>query len=71
LNKKNIKCEFTDAVILYLGDKGFDSVFGARPLKRLIQTEVLNPLAKKMIAGEIKSDSVVKIDYNNQQVVFS
>lgn len=71
LEQKNIKCEFTDAVILYLGDKGFDSVFGARPLKRLIQTEVLNPLAKKMIAGEIKSDSVVKIDYNNQQVVFS
>ena len=71
LAQKNIKVSFTDNVISYLGEKGFDPVFGARPLKRIIQTEVLNPLAKKMIAGDIKADSVVKIDYENNSISFS
>ncbi len=70
LAQKSIKAEFTDKAIVYLGEKGFDPVFGARPLKRVIQTEVLNPLAKKMIAGDIKSDSVVKIDYENNSISF-
>ncbi len=71
LAQKNIKVSFGDNVINYLGEKGFDPVFGARPLKRIIQTEVLNPLAKKMIAGDIKADSVVKIDYENNSISFS
>jgi len=71
LEQKNIKCEFSDNALKYLGEKGFDPVFGARPLKRLIQTEVLNPLAKKMIAGEIKADTMVKVDYVDQQMIFS
>lgn len=71
LSQKNIKISFTDKVITYLGEKGFDPVFGARPLKRIIQTEVLNPLAKKMIAGDIKADSVVKIDYENNNISIS
>ncbi len=71
LAQKNIKVSFSDNVINYLGEKGFDPVFGARPLKRIIQTEVLNPLAKKMIAGDIKADSVVKIDYENNSISFS
>lgn len=70
LEQKSIKVSFTDNVIHYLGEKGFDPVFGARPLKRIIQTEVLNPLAKKMIAGDIKADSVVKIDYENNSISF-
>ncbi len=71
LAQKSIKAEFTDKAISYLGEKGFDPVFGARPLKRIIQTEVLNPLAKKMIAGDIKADSVVKIDYENNSIFIS
>ncbi|MES2801607.1 MAG: ATP-dependent chaperone ClpB [Bdellovibrionota bacterium] len=71
LAQKNIKISFTDNVIHYLGEKGFDPVFGARPLKRIIQTEVLNPLAKRMIAGDIKADSVVKMDYENNSISFS
>ncbi|AZZ37579.1 ATP-dependent chaperone ClpB [Bdellovibrio sp. qaytius] len=71
LSQKNIKVSFTDKAISYLGEKGFDPVFGARPLKRIIQTEVLNPLAKKMIAGDIKADSVVKIDYENNSISIS
>lgn len=71
LAQKNIKAEFSAKAIDYLGEKGFDPVFGARPLKRIIQTEVLNPLAKKMIAGDIKADSVVKIDYENNSISFS
>jgi ATP-dependent Clp protease ATP-binding subunit ClpB len=70
LAQKNIKAQFTDNAVAYLGEKGFDPVFGARPLKRVIQTEVLNPLAKKMIAGDIKADSVIKIDYENNSISF-
>ena len=71
LQQKNVQIHFSDSLINWLGEKGFDPVFGARPLKRLIQTEVLNPLAKKMIAGEIKSDSVVKINYQDNKITFS
>lgn len=70
LSQKNIKAQFTDKVIEYLGEKGFDPVFGARPLKRVIQTEVLNSLAKRMIAGDIKADSVIQIDYENNSISF-
>jgi ATP-dependent Clp protease ATP-binding subunit ClpB len=45
----------------YLGQKGFDPVFGARPLKRVIQSEVLNPLAKEIISGKLKAGDRVKI----------
>ena len=71
LKQKNIQIQFSDSLVNWLGEKGFDPVFGARPLKRLIQTEVLNPLAKKMIAGDIKADSVVKLNHQNNQITFS
>jgi ATP-dependent Clp protease ATP-binding subunit ClpB len=63
--QKSISMTYTDSLLKYLGDKGFDPQYGARPLKRVIQNEVLNLLAKKMIAQEIKPDSSIKIDFKN------
>lgn len=71
LEEKQIKLTVSDATLDWLAQRGFDSQYGARPLKRLIQSEILNPLAKKLIAQDIKSHSGVKIDMKNQAVDFS
>ena len=44
-----------------LADKGYDPVYGARPLKRVIQKELVDPMAKKLLAGEIEDGSVVAV----------
>ena len=51
-------------------EEGFDLVYGARPLKRVIQRDVLNPLASKILSGEIKEGSRVVVDRDNRQLVF-
>lgn len=68
LLSKNIKVQFAEKLVKDLAQKGFDPVYGARPLKRIIQTELLNPLAKKMIAGEIKNDSELLIDKDQDEI---
>lgn len=60
LKGRKINMVFDDKVLKELSDKGFDPQFGARPLKRVIQTEVLNPLSKALIAGQFKSGDTVK-----------
>lgn len=68
LHKKNIRLELSKAVIDYLGKAGFDEVYGARPLKRLIQHEILDELSLKLIEGEIKEGDQVFIDYKQGRV---
>jgi ATP-dependent Clp protease ATP-binding subunit ClpB len=70
LDEKHIKLEMTDSVYEWLATRGFDAQFGARPLKRLIQNEILNPLAKKLLSQEIKPYSTVKLDIKNQVLEF-
>lgn len=65
LSKKNLKLEVSPAAIHHFASAGYDIVFGARPLKRLIQNELLDELATKLIAGEIKENSTVKVDYKD------
>lgn len=71
LKDKQIELHFSDKLLQYLGERGFDPVYGARPLRRLIQTEILNVLAKKLIANEVKPQSVVNIDVENHKVIFN
>ena len=71
LQDKKIELHFTESLYTYLGDRGFDPVFGARPLKRLIQTEILNGLARKIISQEIKAGAKVNIDVKDHKVIFS
>lgn len=70
LKEKQIELSFSDDVLNWLAAKGFDPQFGARPLKRLIQSEILNPLAKKLIAQEFKAQSKIQVDYKNNELVF-
>jgi len=60
LKGRKINFIFEDSAISELSDKGFDPLYGARPLKRVIQTEVLNPLSKELIAGHFKAGDTIK-----------
>lgn len=66
---KDITLEITDNAKNALMDQGFDTNFGARPLKRLIQKEILNKLAKELIKGDIKEQSKVIVDYKDNTFV--
>jgi len=65
-----IQLKFTDYLIDYLAENGFDPQFGARPLKRLIQKEIINRLSKKILAGEIDKSHPVLADVFDRMVVF-
>lgn len=62
LKKKKLSLEITDKAKKLIAQEGFDSVYGARPLKRVIQNEVQNKLAMKLLNGEIKEGDAVTVD---------
>lgn len=61
LEEKNIKLYFSDAAVSWISENGYDEIFGARPLKRLIKTQVENKLALKILNGEISDNSTASI----------
>jgi ATP-dependent Clp protease ATP-binding subunit ClpB len=70
LAHQNITLDATQEAIEYLAQKGYDPQFGARPVKRVIQREVLNQLSKEILAGKVTTDSVVLLDSFDGQLVF-
>ncbi len=68
--KNNIQLKFSDYAIDFLAEHGFDPVFGARPLKRLIQKEIVNQLSKRILMGDIEKDRPVLVDVFDGVVVF-
>ncbi|MEW6087063.1 MAG: ATP-dependent chaperone ClpB [bacterium] len=68
LAQKNIKLSLSEQVRDVLADEGFDPVYGARPLKRVLQKKIENPLALKLLAGDFKNGDIIqtKIEKNNQ-----
>ena len=69
LEKKNIKVDVSDDVIKYISKVGFDDTYGARPLRRAIQSKIEDKFAEEMLDGNIKEDSNVKIDLNDDKIV--
>jgi len=69
LLEQNIDLEFTDYALDYLALRGFDPQYGARPLKRVIQKDVINMLSRKIIAGDIDKSKPVLIDVFDGMVV--
>jgi ATP-dependent Clp protease ATP-binding subunit ClpB len=53
-----------------MAEEGFDLVYGARPLKRVIQRDILNPLASKILSGEVKEGARLVIDRENRRLLF-
>ncbi|MGN6165153.1 MAG: ATP-dependent chaperone ClpB [Flavisolibacter sp.] len=68
--QNGIQLRFSDYLIDYLAENGFDAQFGARPLKRLIQKEIVNQLSKKILSGEIERSHPVLADVFDGVVVF-
>jgi ATP-dependent Clp protease ATP-binding subunit ClpB len=65
LEENGVKIEATDDVLDYLGQVGFDPTYGARPLKRVMQREILNQLSKEILAGRVNKEDVVGITLND------
>ncbi|HAZ92351.1 MAG TPA: type VI secretion system ATPase TssH, partial [Chitinophagaceae bacterium] len=68
--KNGINLQFSDYALDYLAEFGYDPQFGARPLKRLIQKEIVNPLSKKILGGDIDKTRPVLVDAFDGNVVF-
>lgn len=71
LEKKNIHLELSKEAKAYLAKKGYDRAFGARPLKRLIQNEILNPLSLKLIQGGLKEGQSIQLGLEKGELQFS
>ena len=70
LLQQGITMDATPEAIAYLSDKGYDPQFGARPVKRVIQRDVLNQLSKEILAGTISTDSIILLDAFDGKLVF-
>lgn len=70
LANQQITMDATPEAIEYLAQKGFDPQYGARPVKRVIQREVLNQLSKEILAGKVTAESIILLDSFDGQLVF-
>jgi ATP-dependent Clp protease ATP-binding subunit ClpB len=70
LGQQGITMNATAEAIAYLSEKGYDPQFGARPVKRVIQRDVLNKLSKEILSGKITTDSKILLDSFDGQLVF-
>ncbi|GAA3630377.1 ATP-dependent chaperone ClpB [Flavivirga jejuensis] len=70
IGQQDIIFDATQEAILYLAEKGYQPEYGARPVKRVIQKEVLNALSKEILAGKITTDSVILLDVFDDELVF-
>ena len=70
VKENQIELSYTPYTLDYLSENGFDPQFGARPLKRLIQREIVNQLSKRILAGDIDKTKPVIIDVFDGLVVF-
>ena len=69
LDEKNIRLEITDAAREFLGEKGYDPTFGARPLRRVIQNEVEDKLSEALLRSEFQSGDTVEVDCDDEKIV--
>jgi ATP-dependent Clp protease ATP-binding subunit ClpB len=70
LAQQQITLDATTEAIDYLAQKGYDPQYGARPVKRVIQREVLNQLSKEILAGKVTAESIILLDCFEDQLVF-
>jgi ATP-dependent Clp protease ATP-binding subunit ClpB len=70
LADRKIEIELTDSAKRLLAEEGFDLVYGARPLKRVVQRDVLNPLAAKILAGQVREGARIVVDAAGRALIF-
>ena len=70
VSEAGIQLEFSDYALEFLAEQGFDPQYGARPLKRLIQKEIVNQLSRRILAGDVDKTKPVLVDVFDNTVVF-
>jgi len=70
LEEMDIKLSVTEEALDWLAQLGYDPIYGARPLKRVIQKRILNELSKEILAGKISKDAQIKLDVFDGKFVF-
>ncbi|MFB6342612.1 ATP-dependent chaperone ClpB [Saccharicrinis sp. FJH62] len=70
LSRNNTTLSFTDAAIEHIAKAGFDPQFGARPIKRMLQHEILNRLSKEILKGSLGDTEEITVDYKNGEIRF-
>ncbi len=71
LEDKGLKLELSDAAAELIAEHGFDPVYGARPLKRAIQHDLLDPLSMQLLAGKFTEGSTIHVDVHDSKIVFN
>ena len=71
LAKLDMKLQVSEAALAALSQAGFDPVYGARPLKRAIQSQIENPLAKEILEGQFIAKDTIKVDFSDNKINFS
>lgn len=71
LAQMEMKLQVTDAALAEIAQAGFDPIYGARPLKRAIQAQIENPLAKEILDGRFGPKDIIVVDYNGKAMVFT
>jgi len=69
LAERRITLALTPAALKHLGERGYDPVYGARPLKRLIQQELETPIARLLVKGELRDGDTASVDVKNGDVI--
>ena len=70
LVKQGIVLDATVQAVNFLAERGFDPQYGARPVKRVVQREVLNKLSKEILSGNVHTDSIILLDEFDNTLVF-
>jgi ATP-dependent Clp protease ATP-binding subunit ClpB len=70
LAERRIELEMSDEAALRIATAGYDPVYGARPLKRAIQREIMNPLANALLRGEVRDGQKIRVDYGDGRFTF-
>ena len=70
LIEKKISISFSDKIKELIADKGFDPIFGARPIKRTIQQMIENPLSMKILNGEFGENDIIKAEVKDGAIIF-
>ena len=69
LTERRISLSVTPAALRHLGERGYDPIYGARPLKRLIQQEIETPMARQLVKGELRDGDTATVDLKDRQIV--
>jgi ATP-dependent Clp protease ATP-binding subunit ClpB len=70
LQERKIAIELDDSARKWLGEKGYDPAYGARPLKRVIQKQLQDPLAEKILLGDIRDGDIVRVTAGSDRLLF-